>query len=166
MAAWAQEHRHHRRIWITGGGPSAITAHEVALKIKETSYLQAEGLAIEAFLHGPFQCVESEDLFILIAPSGAAQSRVAEIGPMVRDIGANYLVVSDGTAEILTSGSLAGGAAASIVVPRVPEPFSALTCLVPLQLFAYHLALACGCDPDGFRKDDPRFAQANARIKL
>ncbi|MCA1718252.1 MAG: SIS domain-containing protein, partial [Actinobacteria bacterium] len=60
VASLAREHLTCRRIWILGGGPSAVTAEEVALKIKETSYLQAEGTSTETMLHGPFQCVEAE----------------------------------------------------------------------------------------------------------
>jgi glucosamine--fructose-6-phosphate aminotransferase (isomerizing) len=152
---------HHRRIWLTGGGPSGITAQEVALKIKETSYLQAEGMPVEVLLHGPLQCVEAEDIFVLIAPSGPAQERVGELAGMLQDIGAPYFVVADGTA-----GSFAQQAAGIINVPAVPEPFTALTCLLPLQLLAYHQALLRGTNPDGFRLEDPRFASAFKRIQL
>ena len=51
-------------------------------------------------------------------------------------------------------------------VPEVPEPFGALSCLVPLQLFSYHLALARGTNPDSFRVDDPRFARADVSGRL
>lgn len=151
-SALAREHADARRIWIVGGGPTAITAEEATLKIKETSYLQAEGLSTEKMLHGPFQCVEEEDLFVLIAPSGAAQARIFDLARAVRKVGAPYLLVEDGTAE-----SLKDTAAGRIVVPEVPEPFSALSCLIPLQLFSYHLALLRGTDPDNFRAEDPRF---------
>src|SRR5918995_2904975 len=77
--------------------PSAVTARETALKIKETSYLQAEGMATETMLHGPFQCVEADDLFILVAPAGAAQERTLEIAELVEEIGGACLVVGDGT---------------------------------------------------------------------
>src|SRR5439155_4806107 len=117
------------RLCLIGGGPPAITAQEIALKIKETSYLQAEGIAVETLLHGPLQCVESDDTFVLIAPGGKAQDRVIELGKMVQEIGAPYLVVSDGTPQALRS-----AAVGSYAVPPVPEPWSALTCLVPLQL--------------------------------
>lgn len=150
-----------RRIWLTGGGPSGITAQEIALKIKETSYLQAEGMPIEVLLHGPLQCVEAEDIFVLIAPSGPAQKRVGELAGMLQDIGAPYLAIDDGTA-----GALAQHAVGAISVPAVPEPFTALTCLLPLQLLAYHQALLRGTNPDGFRLDDPRFASAFKRIQL
>ncbi|HYM69389.1 MAG TPA: SIS domain-containing protein [bacterium] len=148
-----------RRIWFAGGGPAAVTAQEAALKIKETSYLQAEGMSVEAMLHGPFQCTEPEDLFVLIAPEGPAQARVADLAAEVGAIGAGLFVVGDGTAETPPG-------AGTCVVPRVPEPLAALTCIVPLQLFAYHLALVRGANPDGFRLHDPRFAQAYARVTL
>ncbi|MBI3968998.1 MAG: SIS domain-containing protein [Chloroflexi bacterium] len=160
-ADWAHAHVSRRRIWLVGGGPSAITTTEIALKIKETSYLQAEGMSVETMLHGPFQCAEADDLFVLIAPAGAAQARVVELGPMIRAIGASYVVVSDGTASALRA-----GASGWIDVPAIAEPFTALTCLVPLQLFSYHLALERGTNPDSFRADDPRFARANGLVEL
>ncbi len=144
-----------RRIWLVGGGPSAVTAQEIALKIKETSYLQAEGMAVETLLHGPFQCAEPEDVFVLIVPAGKGQERLVEFGRMVQEVGIPYLMVSDGTPQ-----ALGPAAAGWCIVPGVPEPWSALTCLVPLQLFAYFLALERGTNPDGFRLEDPRFARA------
>lgn len=161
VAALAREHLPRRRIWLLGGGPSAVTAQEAALKIKETSYLGAEGMPVEAMLHGPFQCTEADDLFVLVAPSGPGQARTVEMAEAVREIGAAYAVVSDGTPAALRA-----GAAGWWTVPAVPEPLSALACLVPLQLFAYHLALARGTNPDAFRLDDPRFARAYARVTL
>ena len=161
MAALAHAHLNRRRFWIVGGGPSAITAQEIALKIKETSYLQAEGMAVEAMLHGPFQCIEAEDLFLLIAPTGPAQARVFELANMIKAIGAPFVVISDGTA-----GSIQQDAVEMYDVPSVPEAFTALTCLLPLQLFSYRLALARGTDPDGFRLEDPRFALAKERGQL
>lgn len=157
----AREYLNRRRFWLVGCGPSAVTAHEIALKIKETSYLQAEGMSIETMLHGPFQCAEAEDLFILIAPAGVAQRRVVELAGLVKEIGAACLVVSDGTDT-----SLPKDAAKWLTVPVVPEPFTALTCLVPLQLFAYYLALERGTNPDSFRLDNSRFARARALVRL
>ena len=155
----AREHAGRRRIWLAGGGPSAVTAEEVALKIKETSYLQAEGMSTETMLHGPFQCVEAEDLFILVAPAGAAQKRTLEVAELVEEIGGACLVVGDGTQDPQEN-------ADTLTVLQVPEPLGALTCLLPLQLFAYHLALARGTNPDAFRTDDPRFARADVSGRL
>jgi glucosamine--fructose-6-phosphate aminotransferase (isomerizing) len=156
----AREHAGRRRIWLLGGGPSGVTATETALKIKETSYLQAEGMPTETMLHGPFQCVEADDLFVLIAPSGAARERTLEVAELVEEVGAPYVIVGD------EKGGGRPGAAGVVRVPEVPEPFSALSCLVPLQLLSYHLALARGTNPDTFRVDDPRFARADVSGRL
>ena len=161
VAVLARQQGERRRIWLAGGGPSAITAQEIALKIKETSYAAAEGMPVEAMLHGPLQCAEDEDLFVLIAPAGAAQERVRQLAQAVEAIGAPALVLSDGSAE-----SIRDAAVALWNVPAVPEPFTVLTCLVPLQLFAYHLTLARGRNPDGFRLEDPRFAKARDLVQL
>ena len=157
VAALAREHVGRRRIWLLGGGPSTITATETALKIKETSYLQAEGMPTETMLHGPFQCVEADDLFVLIAPAGVARERTLEVAELVEEVGAPYVIFGDDTTE-------ARPTAAGVL--RVPEPFSAVSCHVPLQLFAYHLALARGTNPDSFRGDDPRFARADVSARL
>jgi glucosamine--fructose-6-phosphate aminotransferase (isomerizing) len=160
VGALAREHVGRRRIWLVGGGPSAVTAEEISLKIKETSYLQAEGMPTETMLHGPFQCVEAGDLFVLVAPSGAAQERTLEVAELAAEIGGTCLLVGDGTTR--SSAQTAG----VLDVPEVPEPFSALTCLLPLQLFSYHLALARGTNPDSFRAEDPRFARADVSGRL
>lgn len=160
VAALAREHVGRRRIWLVGGGPGAVTAMETALKIKETSYLQAEGMSTETMLHGPFQCVEEDDLFVLIALSGAARERTLEVAELAEIVGATCLILGDDTTEAPLD------AAGILGVPEVPEPFSALSCIVPLQLFAYHLALARGTNPDSFRGDDPRFARADVSGRL
>jgi glucosamine--fructose-6-phosphate aminotransferase (isomerizing) len=69
--------------------------------------------------------------------------------------------VSDGTPEPLRA-----EARDWVAVSAVPEPFTALTCLVPLQLFTYHLALLRGTNPDGFRLEDPRFARMHTLVRL
>lgn len=161
VAALAHGHADARRIWVVGGGPATPAAIEATLKIKETSYLQAEGLSTEQMLHGPFQCVESEDVFVLVAPTGAAQARIFDLARAIDEVGAPYLVVSDGTVE-----ALAENATGQALVPEVPEPLSALTCLIPLQLFAYHLAVIKGTNPDNFRADDPRFASFKELVGL
>lgn len=147
------------RIWLVGGGPGAVAAIEGALKIKETSYGTAEGMSAEAMLHGPFQSADPGDLFILVAQSGPAQPRVMDVAAAVQEIGAQLLVVDDAAAPVSTG-------AARWSVPAVPEPFTALTCAVPLQLFSYYLALARGTNPDSFRLDDPRFLKAYRRVTL
>ena len=161
VAALATKHLHRRRMWLVGGGPLEVIAQEIAMKIKETSYLQAEGMSSEAILHGPFQCVEPEDLFLLLAPAGAAQSRLFPLAAMIKDIGASSLVIDDGSAI-----GMYQDADGSCSAPAISEPYTALPCLVLLQLFCYHLALGVGTNPDSFRLEDPRFAAARKRVQL
>ena len=157
VASLAREHAGRRRIWLAGGGPAAIAAEETALKIKETSYLQAEGMATETLIHGPLVCAQAEDLFVLIAPGGPARERTLELAGLVDEIGAPCLMIGDaGTPE----------GTRFITVPSVPEPFSALICGLPLQLFAYGLALSRGTNPDSFRTDDPNFPNVKERVRL
>jgi glucosamine--fructose-6-phosphate aminotransferase (isomerizing) len=117
-------------------------------------------MSTETMLHGPFQCVEADDLFVLIAPAGAAQGRTLEVAELVDEVGGACLIVGDGTVYS------ARERRQFLDVPEVPEPYSALTCLVPLQLLAYHLALARGTNPDSFRAEDPRFARADVSGRL
>ena len=161
MQRWAAEYHSRRRLWLIGAGPTAVTAREIALKIKETSYLQAEGLAIETLLHGPFQCCEADDLFVLIAPGGPMAERFATLTSMIAEIGAAKLLVTDAPDEYESS-----SADQRCVVPRLPTSYTALTHLVPLQLFTYHLAIERGTNPDVFRLDDPRFKAAIAHVEL
>lgn len=135
-----------RKIWIVGSGPSEVTAKEAALKIKETSYMQAEGLDTEELIHGPFQSAEAEDFFILIAPKGKAQDRTLQLVKAIQVIGADYLAIGG-----------PGG---------VLEEYTTISCIVPLQLLTYHLALVKGTNPDNFRLDDSRFAKVLGLIKL
>lgn len=150
-----------RKIWVTGGGPGAVIAQETALKIKETSYMEVEGLAVETLIHGPCQAADPRDAFILVAPQGPALERLSQFSRQVDAIGAQRALVGDDSVESLT-----GGSVSCLRVPRVPEPFSALTCLYPLQLLTYHLALLKGTNPDSFRKEDPAFDQATRQLTL
>lgn len=159
MDALARRFAGRRRIWLAGSGPSSVTAQEIALKIKETSYLQAEGMSTETMLHGPFQATDADDLFVLIAPEGPGQERTQTLLAQSQAIGAAALVVSDGTLAVEPG-------VEHCIVDKLPEPLTALSCLVPLQLFSYSLALARGTNPDGFRLEDERFAKARQMVHL
>jgi glucosamine--fructose-6-phosphate aminotransferase (isomerizing) len=143
-----------RRIWIVGGGPNEVTAKEIALKIKETSYTQTEGMGVEELFHGPFQSAQPEDMFILVAPEGKTKERTLELVPAIKEVGASLMIISHGDGENYYE------------VPKITESYSTLSCIVPLQLFTYHLALAKGTNPDSFRLEDPRFAKAEKYMKL
>jgi len=157
------------RLWqlvlpvLQAGGASPPTVIELAaaLKLKEAAYLMAEGMSTEQMFHGPFQCASADDLFVLIAPAGAAQDRTLQLAGPIKEIGAEYVVVSDGTADAAQERS-----SAYVVVPEVPEPFTSVSCLMPLHLLTYAYAMACGTNPDSFHLDDERFMRAYRMNKL
>ena len=157
----AEAHTGRRKIWLAGAGPAGVSAMEAALKIKEASYLDAEGMSTEQMLHGPFQSADPQDLMILVAPAGEGQARTLDLAAETKEVGLDLIVISDGTPAALRD-----GAAGWVVVPEIAEPFSALTTLVPLHFLAYWFALSRGTNPDSFRRDDERFARALALITL
>ena len=160
-AELAIAHAGRRRIAFVGGGPAGVNAPEAALKILESSYLAAQGMLVEQMMHGPFQAADPADLFVVIAPEGAAQRRSLEFARQVVELGVALVVIGDDSVTELRE-----QAAGWIDVPRVPEPFTVVSCLVPLQLFAYHLALAAETNPDAFHLNDERFMAAFKLIKL
>lgn len=149
MSKEAEQSKDARKVWIVGGGPNEVIAKEIALKIKETSYMVTEGVGVEELFHGPFQSADPKDWFILLAPEGKTKGRTLELIPAIDEIGSRYLLLSSSNFKQV-----------------LDEEFSSLQCLVALQLFTYHLALAKGTNPDSFRLDDSRFARAEKYMKL
>lgn len=150
-----------RRIWLVGAGPGAVTAREIALKIKETSYLPAEGMSVEEIMHGPFQSSSGDDLFVIVAAASRGLERLRAFGSQVEAIGGKRLVLTDQGGDWPDAPGLE-----RMTVPRLPTPFSVLASQIPLLLFTYHLSLTRGTDPDGFRLEDPRFLEASKRADL
>lgn len=148
---------HARRIWVTGAGADGVTAQEIALKIKETSFSQAEGMGIEELLHGPFQASEANDLFLVIDTGQPGRARTHELVPMALRIGASVLVV--GIEEL-------PGATDFLPVAPAPAPLGTLAAIGTLHLYTYHLALSCGTNPDAFRLDDATYAAAYKMASL
>ena len=154
-------HRDRERYLFTGWGANSAQALEVSLKIKETSFSSTEGFQVEQLLHGPFIATPSNSLLTLLAPPGAGYRRSVEIAHAAAEIGAPvWGLVQEGDEELA---SLAGEVT---LLPEVAEIWSPFVYVVPLQLFTYYLALAKGCQPDRFRRDDPAFARAHSHYVL
>ena len=146
-----------QRFISVGWGPNTANAYEVALKIKETSASDCEGLQVEQLLHGPFCSVDDQCLVTLIAPPGPGYERALDIARASAAAGAPvWALVQEGDEE------LSSLASASFAIKPLPELWSPLACVVPLQLFTYYLALHRGKHPDLFQQDNPK--QAAARI--
>ncbi len=132
------------RLAVLGRGYGYGTAHEVALKLKETGYLAAEPYSFADFLHGPWALVEPGFHVVLIAPSGATAAQGLELARRLRDGGALLTAVSDLEA-ILALADL------PIPIPATPEWLAPLVSVVPGQRLAHGLALARGANPDAPR---------------
>ena len=127
---------------VVGRGFNYATAYEVALKIKETSYVVAEAHSSAEFRHGPIAVVDEGFPVILIAPSGAALQDVLALYTELKERNAEVLLISD-RHELLKDDSR------SLPIPSgVPEWLSPIVAVVPGQLWALALARAKGIDPD------------------
>jgi glucosamine--fructose-6-phosphate aminotransferase (isomerizing) len=150
------------RVILVGAGPNMATAREGALKIKESSYLVAEGFELETCLHGGLQAVSAGDLAVVIAAGGAAIDRTRDVLRALRIIGAKLLVVGDERVVHGLSESGANAEANEIVTfEPVLEQLSPILAVIPLQLLAEFTADLRGADADIFRADDPVYKAAN-----
>ncbi|HEY7519395.1 MAG TPA: SIS domain-containing protein [Methylomirabilota bacterium] len=135
---------HRRQYWFVGGGPNHATALEGALKVTEAAWVPALGFDAEQFLHGPWIAVDREDLLVVVAPPGPSRARCLAAARIARDAGAAVLALG---AE--SDRELAALATEMIALPDVDERLSPIAAVVPLQLFAYHVAVGRGRNPDG-----------------
>ena len=134
-----------------GGGPNTATALEGALKLSETSGASAAGFNCEQFLHGPSAAVTGDDLVILVAPPGESHAHGLEVARRARQVGAGVLaIVGEGDREMTPL------ATETIEIAEVQELLSPILAVVPLQLFAYHVALESGTNPDTMRAHEAR----------
>ena len=122
------------------GYPAAL---EGALKIKEISYLHAEGYAAGELKHGPISLLDAEVPLVAVATRSAVYEKVISnlMEGKARD--ARVLAVAtEGDTQI-------GGLATDVLwVPDTIEPLSTILAVIPLQLFAYHVAVKRGRDVD------------------
>ncbi len=133
-----------RDVLYLGRGPDYPLALEGALKLKEISYIHAEGYAAGEMKHGPIALIDESVPVIVLAPSGPLFEKTVSNMHEVQARGGRVILVSDrkGLAE-------AGeGCMATIEMPRVHPLIAPLVYAVPVQLLAYHVAVAKGTDVD------------------
>jgi glucosamine--fructose-6-phosphate aminotransferase (isomerizing) len=133
-----------RDVLYLGRGPDYPMAMEGALKLKEISYIHAEGYAAGEMKHGPIALIDDLVPVIVIAPSGPLFEKTVSNMQEVRARGGKIILISDakGLAE-------AGeGCMATIEMPQVHPLIAPLVYAVPVQLLAYHVAVAKGTDVD------------------
>lgn len=126
-----------------GRGVSFPVALEGALKLKEISYIHAEGYPAAEMKHGPIALIDENMPVVFIATrDGSYEKIVSNIQEVKARNGVVIAIVSEGD-QILRE-----MADHVIEIPVTDESLVALTAVVPLQLIAYHIALMRGCDVD------------------
>jgi glucosamine--fructose-6-phosphate aminotransferase (isomerizing) len=118
-------------------------ALEGALKLKEISYLHAEGYPAAEMKHGPIALVDEETPSVFLVPPGQVYDKVMSNLEEVKARGGPVIAI--GSSE---DPQLAARADDIIAVPAAPDYLQPLVVAVPLQLLAYHIALLRGCDID------------------
>ena len=133
-----------RDVLFLGRGTSYPIALEGALKLKEISYIHAEGYAAGEMKHGPIALIDEAVPVIVIAPTEPLFDKTASNMQEVIARKGRVIFLSDADGEA----KLGGLAAASVVLPRV-DPFVApILYAIPVQLLAYHVAVLKGTDVD------------------
>jgi glucosamine--fructose-6-phosphate aminotransferase (isomerizing) len=118
-------------------------ALEGALKLKEISYIHAEGYPAAEMKHGPIALVDKDTPSVFLAPRGAVFDKVMSNLEEIKARGGPVIAIA-GPGDV----EVAAHADAVIAIPEVPEYLQPLVAVIPLQLLAYHIALLRGCDVD------------------
>ena len=130
--------------WLyLGRGYNYPVALEGALKLKEISYIHAEGMPSAEMKHGPIALITKGMPVVFIATAGTQYEKIMSNIEEVRSRGGAVIAVAtEGDREI------AQHAEHVIYVPETIEPLQPLLTSIPLQLIAYHAALLRGCNVD------------------
>ncbi|SFF85231.1 glutamine--fructose-6-phosphate transaminase [Novosphingobium sp. CF614] len=133
-----------RDVLYLGRGPDYPLALEGALKLKEISYIHAEGYASGEMKHGPIALIDEAVPVIVLAPSGPLFEKTVSNMQEVRARGGKVVLISDAEG-IAEAGE---GCIATIEMPKVHPLIAPLVYAVPVQLLAYHVACVKGTDVD------------------
>lgn len=133
-----------RDVLYLGRGTDYPLALEGALKLKEISYIHAEGYAAGEMKHGPIALIDENVPVIVIAPSGPLFEKTVSNMQEVQARGGKVVLISDYDG-IQAAGE---GTVATITMPKVHPLIAPIVYAVPVQLLAYHVAVAKGTDVD------------------
>jgi len=133
----------HSNFLFLGRGVHHPIALEGALKLKEISYIHAEGYAAGEMKHGPIALIDEGLPVVALAPRDACYDRMVGNVEEVKARGGSVIAVCDRGDHEMTR-----RADHAIVVPPAAELLAPLVTVIPLQLLAYHIAVRRGCDVD------------------
>jgi glucosamine--fructose-6-phosphate aminotransferase (isomerizing) len=135
---------HSRDVLYLGRGTSYPIALEGALKLKEISYIHAEGYAAGELKHGPIALIDETMPVVVIAPYDRVFEKTVSNMQEVAARGGKIILVTDpkGAAEATVSSLM------TLVLPEMPATVTPLVYAIPVQLIAYHTAVMMGTDVD------------------
>lgn len=139
----ARRHSHFGSFLFLGRNINYPSALEGALKLKEISYIPAEGYAAGEMKHGPIALIDEYRAVVCIAPTSKVYEKMVSNIQEIHSRRGKIIVLAsedDDKIKALTK--------EIIYIPEIAELFSPLIVAVPLQLLAYHIAVKRGCDVD------------------
>jgi glucosamine--fructose-6-phosphate aminotransferase (isomerizing) len=139
----AKAYAHHNNFLYLGRGYNFPVALEGALKLKEISYIHAEGYPAAEMKHGPIALIDQNMPVVFICTQDSAYEKVLSNMEEVRARRGNIIAIaSEGDDHVATKADQV------IHIPRTLGPLSPLLAVVPLQLLSYYIAVERGCDVD------------------
>jgi len=143
IEAMARTYMHASDFLYLARGNQYPIALEGALKLKEISYIHAEGYPAGEMKHGPIALIDEELPVVIVAPRNETYEKVISNLEEVKARAGKVIVITSGEA-----GELAGHADEVLVVPEADDDVMPILTSVPLQLLAYHVAVLKGTDVD------------------
>ena len=143
IADFAKTFTYAQNFIYLGRGYNYPVALEGALKLKEISYIHAEGYPAAEMKHGPIALISQEMPVVVIAPRcGTYEKVVSNIQEIKAREGRVIAIVTEGDEQVSRIADF------TIEVPQTEECLTPLLTVIPLQLLAYHIAVVKGCDVD------------------
>jgi glucosamine--fructose-6-phosphate aminotransferase (isomerizing) len=139
----ASEFQSARNFLYLGRGANFPVALEGALKLKEISYIHAEGYPAAEMKHGPIALIDDEMPVVFIAPKDSVYPKIVANIEEVKSRGGRVIAIHTNGDE-----RLHGKVDHLIEVPKTLELLQPILTAIPLQLLAYHIAVLRGCDVD------------------
>lgn len=137
--AAAKKLAHSNRCVVLGRGYNYATTFEIALKIKELTYVEAEPYSSADFKHGPIAMVEKDFPVVMVDVGEVMRKEMKELKLKLEERGATIVKIGDAADADLSVGA------------SLPEWLTPIVSILPGQLLAYHLAFARGLDPNNPR---------------
>ena len=132
-----------RNFLYLGRGFNYPTALEGALKLKEISYIHAEGYPAAEMKHGPIALIDSDMPTVIIAPNDSLYDKIVSNVQQVKSRGGHVVAIVNRGNEVM-----ANTADYCLEIPEVAECLTPIVASVPLQLLAYYIARNKGCNVD------------------